>query len=226
MAEPPVHLLTALRASDRADLEAIAVARRYRAGTTVFCEGEPSDNVVVIEQGRAKVTSVGVDGKEVVLSVVGAGEIVGELAGLDGALRSATLTTLEPAKVLLVRGDAFSSYLATHPAVAKLLLVVVAQRLRQADQRAVEFATLDVIGRLCRRLAELVDAWGEPIDGGGIALALPLTHDDLAAWTASSREAVTKALASLRERGMVETHRRRIVVLDLDAVRRSGRLVR
>jgi CRP-like cAMP-binding protein len=221
-----VDLLTMLRAADRDDLEQIGVSRRYRTGTTVFCEGEPSDNVVIIEHGRAKVTSVGIDGKDIVLSVVGDGEIVGELAALDGQVRSATLTTLEPAKMMLVRGDAFSSYLATHPAVAKVLLLIVAQRLRQADQRAIEFATLDVNGRLCRRLAELVDAWGEPSDGGSIELSLPLTHDDLAGWTASSREAVTKALANLREHGLVETHRRRIVVLDLAAVRRGGRLAR
>jgi CRP/FNR family transcriptional regulator, cyclic AMP receptor protein len=221
-----VDLLSSLREADREDLRCLAVSRRYRAGTAIFCEGEPSDNVVIIEDGRAKVTSVGVDGRDVVLTVVGQGEIVGELAGLDGGLRSATLTTLEPATVLLVRGDGFASYLATHPAVATVLLRVLAQRLRQADQRAIEFATLDVSGRLCRRLAELVEAWGEPVDGGAVELRLPLTHDDLAAWTASSREAVTKALAGLRERGLVETHRRRIVVVDLPAIRRRGLLLR
>jgi CRP-like cAMP-binding protein len=221
-----LDLLKALRVSDRDDLRSLGVPRRYRAGTTVFCEGEPSDSVVIIERGRAKVTSVGVDGRDVVLSIVGDGEIVGELAALDGRLRSATLTTLDPASVLLVRGADFASFLATHPAVATMLLVVVAERLRQADQRAVEFASLDVDGRLCRRLAELVDAWGEPADSGAVELHLPLTHEDLAAWTASSREAVTKGLASLREAGLVETHRRRIVVLDVTGVRRRGRLVR
>jgi CRP-like cAMP-binding protein len=220
-----VDLLRALRPEDRADLERLAVVRDYRDGTTVFCEGDPSDTVVIFERGRGKVTSAGADGREVVLSVVGDGEIVGELAGLDGGLRSATLTVLEPATVLLVRGDAFASYLATHPAVAKVLLAVLAQRLRHADQRAVEFATLDVPGRLCRRLAELVDVWGEPGAEGAVALRLPLSHDDLGSWTASSREAVTKGLGELRRRGLVETHRRRIVVLDIEAVRRRAGLV-
>jgi CRP-like cAMP-binding protein len=190
---------------------------------TVFCEGEPSDNVVVVVAGRGKVTSAGVDGQEVVLSIVADGEIVGELAALDHRVRSATLTTLEPTRMLLVRGDEFASYLATHADVAILLLRVVADRLREADRRAIEFATLDVLGRLCRRLAELAAVWGEPVDGQSVQIRLPLTHDDLAAWTASSREAVTKAFAALRRSGWVETHRRRVVVLDLPAVQRRGR---
>jgi CRP-like cAMP-binding protein len=203
-------------------LEALAIRRRYRAGTTVFSQGDPSDNVGIILEGRAKVTSADLAGHEIVLSVVGEGEIVGELAALDGRVRSATLTTLEPAELLLLRGDAFTSFLATHPSLAVILLRVAAQRLRDADQRSLEFASLDVLGRVCRRLSELVDLWGEPVDGH-VELRLSLTHDDLAAWTAASREAVTKALATLRERGWVETHRRRIVVLDTAAVRRRGR---
>src|SRR4029077_4599894 len=146
--------------------------RHYRDGTTVFCEGEPSDNVVILESGRGKVTSAARDGRDVVLSLVAAGEIVGELAALDGGLRSATLTVLEPARILLVRGDAFASYLATHPAVSRVLLVVMAERLRRADQRAVEFATLDVTGRLCRRLCDLVDVWGEPGPDGAVEVLL------------------------------------------------------
>jgi CRP-like cAMP-binding protein len=216
-----VDLLGALRPDDRAALEAVAVRRRYRAGTTVFSQGEPSDSVGIIVAGRAKVTRADEAGHEIVLSVVGTGEIVGELAALDGHLRSATLTTLEPAELLLLRGDVFVSFLATHPNLTVLLLRVVAQRLRDADQRSIEFASLDVLGRLCRRLTELVDAWGESVDGR-IELRLSLTHDDLAAWTAASREAVTKALAGLRQRGWVETHRRRIVVLDGAAIRRRG----
>jgi CRP/FNR family cyclic AMP-dependent transcriptional regulator len=217
-----MDLLAALRPDDRADLNQLAVRRQYPAGTTVFCEGDPSDSIVIFERGWAKVTSAAADGRDVVLSVVGEGEIVGELAGLDGAVRSATLTVLEPATVMLVRGDAFASFLATHPAVAKILLIVIAQRLRHADQLAIEFATLDVLGRLCRRLTELIDAWGEPGTGASVEVPLPLSHDELGAWTASSREAVTKALAELRRRGLVETYRRRIVVLDPAAVRRRA----
>jgi CRP-like cAMP-binding protein len=221
-----VNLLGALRADDRAELERLTVSRRYRVGTTVFCEGDPSDTVVIVERGMAKVTSAGADGRDIVLSVVGAGEIVGELAALDGGTRSATLTVLEPADVLLVRGDAFASFLATHPAVSRVLLAVIARRLRDADQRAVEFATLDVTGRLCRRLAELMDVCGRPRDDGTVEVCLPLSHEELAGWTASSREAVTKTLADLRRRNVVETYRRRILVLDPAAVRRGAGLDR
>ena len=218
-----MNILESLRGTDRVDLERLAVARGYRAGTTVFCEGDPSDGIVVVVSGRAKVTGAGVDGQDVVLSVVREGEIVGELAGLDHRVRSASLTTLEPARLLFVRGDDFASYLATHPNVTALLLRVVAERLRDADRRVIEFATLDVLSRLCRRLVELVDYWGESCDDGRVEIRLPLTHDELAAWTASSREAITKAFAVLRRRGWVETHRRRVVVINPPALKRQAR---
>jgi len=98
---------------------------------------------------------------------------------------------------------------------------MLSSRLRDADRKRIEFGAYDTLGRLATRLLELVERFGEPTERG-VRIALPLTQDELAGWIGSSREAVARALQALRARGYVETRRRTIVVLDLDALRRRA----
>jgi CRP/FNR family transcriptional regulator, cyclic AMP receptor protein len=98
---------------------------------------------------------------------------------------------------------------------------MVAGRLRYADSQQTQFATHDVVGRVAQRLVELGERFGAA-DGGRIEIALPLSQEELAAWTGSSREAVSKALQLLRSLHVVETGRRHITVLDPEALRRRA----
>ncbi|GAA3308369.1 hypothetical protein GCM10020219_009520 [Nonomuraea dietziae] len=75
---------------------------------------------------------------------------------------------------------------------------------------------------MATRLVELAERYGEQTSTG-LRVALPLSQDELAGWTGASREAVSKALRTLRDRGLIETGRRRVVVHDLDGLRRRAR---
>jgi CRP-like cAMP-binding protein len=181
-------------------------------------EGEASDHVVVLLAGRAKVSSYTADGKEVVLAVRGPGELLGDFSALDGATRSATVSALEPIEALIIPSERFVGYLEDHARLAILLLQTWSRRVRDADRKRVEFGAYDTPGRVARRLLELVDRYGEG-DGSGMRIDLSLTQDELAGWTGSSREAVSKALREFRDRGWIETGRRTIKVLDVQALR-------
>jgi CRP/FNR family transcriptional regulator, cyclic AMP receptor protein len=98
---------------------------------------------------------------------------------------------------------------------------MVARRLRYADSQQSQFATHDVVGRVAQRLVELADRFGSERDGR-IEVALPLSQEELAAWTGSSREAVSKALQQLRSLRIVETGRKHVTVLDAAALRRRA----
>jgi CRP-like cAMP-binding protein len=104
------------------------------------------------------------------------------------------------------------------PGAALALLRVVIARLRDSDNLRAEFGARDALGRVASRLAELAETAGEPC-ADGIRIAMPLTQEDLAQWVAASREAVARALASLRRRHLITTARREIVVTDLDGLR-------
>jgi CRP-like cAMP-binding protein len=208
-----------LPAPERAALHACGTARHFRPGDALFHEGDPSDWVLLVERGRVKIASVTADGKDVVLALRGPGEVVGELSALDGLPRSATASALDAVDARVVRADGFRAFLAEHPSAALLLLSAVCGRLRDSDRRRVEFVALDATGRLATRLVGLAEQFGTPGADGTVRIDVAITQGDLAGWTGSSREAVGKALAALRSRGLVATSRRSITVLDLERLR-------
>jgi CRP-like cAMP-binding protein len=207
-----------LKSSEFDDLLSRGVRRPFRRGGFIMTEGEASDHVVVLLAGRAKVSSYTADGKEVVLAVRGPGELLGDFSALDGAPRSATVSALEPIEALIIPSERFIDFLQHHARLAVLLLQTWSHRVRDADRKRVEFGAYDTPGRVARRLLELVERYGEG-DGEVMRISLSLTQDELAGWTGSSREAVSKALREFRDRGWIETGRRSINVLDVEALR-------
>jgi CRP-like cAMP-binding protein len=215
--------LDALTAEEAAHLRAAGRQRTYGAGVTIVHEGDDAGPVVVLLRGRAKVSTAGGAGRQAILSVCGPGDLIGELSAVDDGPRSASVTTLEPVEALLLPGSAFAAVVERRPRIALVILRMVAGRLREADAGQAQLGTQDVVGRVSQRLAELADRFGEPMDGR-IEIALPLSQEELAAWAGASREAVSKALQVLRSVHVVETGRRRITVLDIDALRRRAAL--
>ena len=212
-AEIPDNFLDALTADEAADLRSRAVTRRFRRGATLMSQGEAPGRVLVIEEGRAKVTAITEDGRELVLAFDGPGDLLGELSALGGSPRVATVRALEPLSALAISSGDFEAFLDAHPRVALVILRVVIARLRVADRQQVEFAAYQTVTRVARRLIELAQRYGEK-SGDGILITLPISQEELAGWAGASREALTKALHDLRAVGLIETRRRHITVLD------------
>jgi CRP-like cAMP-binding protein len=208
-----------LPAVERAALHARGTARHYRAGSTLFNEGDLSDWVVLLTEGRVKVSAAAAQGREVLLAVRGPGQLLGELSAVDAGPRSATVTAIDPVDARIITGDGFREFLAANPATSLLFLRTVSSRLRDSDRRRVEFVGLDTVGRVAGRLVELALEHGVASAGAGTRIDLPLSQDELAGLTGASREAVSKALRLFRSRGWITTGRRCITVIDLDSLR-------
>jgi CRP-like cAMP-binding protein len=190
--------------------------RRYPAQSILFFEGDDAHDVVVVRTGELKV-ALTVEGREVLLDVLGNGDVVGELSAVDGRPRSATATALTAVEVIAIPASAFMNFLIEHPGAGLILMRCVTGRLRDASRRQVEYGALDAIGRVCRRLVEMIDRYGQPA-GTGVEIRGPLTQGDIASWAGLSRESVVKALHSLRTLGWVTTTSHSITVVDVDAV--------
>jgi CRP-like cAMP-binding protein len=211
-----------LTAAEADDLRSVGRTRSYGANVTLFHQGDDAGPVMVLLAGRVKVTAPTSAGREVIVAVRGPGDLLGEMSAIDGEPRSGTVATLEPVEVLMVPGSAFAAFLERRPRVALVILRMVAGRLRYADSQQADFATHDVVGRVASRLVELCERFGASEQEGRIEVALPLSQEELAAWTGSSREAVSKALQLMRSLRILETGRRRVTVLDLEALRRRA----
>jgi CRP/FNR family cyclic AMP-dependent transcriptional regulator len=215
----PAAFADALEPDELAELRGAASTRRYPRGDTLFHHGDEAGSVLLLVSGHVKVAEVTAEGREVILAFPGPGDLVGELAAIDGEPRSGTVRALDDVEALVISGDAFRAFLERRPRVALVLLRTVTGRLRTADRQRVDYAVHDVVGRLALRLVELCDRFGAE-EERGVRIGLALTQDELAAWAGASREAVAKAMHLLRNLGWIETDRRRVVVLDLPALRR------
>jgi CRP/FNR family transcriptional regulator, cyclic AMP receptor protein len=216
-----LRFLNALKREQVDALRALGRSRRFSVGSRLFHEREPGDAVLVLLSGRVKLSSTTENGREALLGIREPGELIGEMSAIDGAPRSATATALEPVEVLALSSEAFVAYLERTPDVALLLVRMLNRRLRDADRKRTEFLAQDTVGRVCSRLVELAERFGEAgEDGTDIDLAI--TQEDLAGWTGSSREAVIRALRTLRELGWIATRRRGVTLLDVEMLRRRA----
>jgi CRP/FNR family transcriptional regulator, cyclic AMP receptor protein len=218
MDESDAPFVARLSVDELAALRRRAVARRFARGATIVHQGEVPGRVVLIERGYAKVTATTEDGKEIVLSFRGPGDIVGESAALSGEPRTATVRALEPIDALAVAVGDFEAAIEEQPRIALVLLRVVIARLKEADRQAFEFAAFHTIERVARRLVELAERFGEPCDGG-VRISLRISQEELAGWAGASREATSKALHDLREIGLIDTERRQVTVHSVDGLK-------
>lgn len=214
--------LEALSVEETEAVQAVGMRRTYGAHVTLFHQGDEAGAVILVLRGRVKVATLSEGGREAIVAVRGPGDLLGELAAIDDGPRSMTVTTLEPVDVLLLPRSDFSALLEERPRLALVILRMVAGRLRYADAQQAQFATHDVVGRLAQRLVELCDRFGARRERG-IEIDLPLSQEELASWVGASREGVSKAFQLLRSLRIVETGRRRVTVLDLDALERRAR---
>lgn len=213
--------LACLSSEEARELRSRGVTRSFLSGAALFHERQVSDKVVVLLSGRVKLSCTTDDGKEVLLAIRGPGDLLGELSAIDGEPRSAAGTAIEPVEALTVAATDFTSFIGRNPRVALLILRMLSGRLRDADRKRVEFAAQDAVSRVAGRLVELCERFGEQGERG-IRINLPISQEELAGWAGASREAVSKALKTLRELGWIETHRRSLTVLDLEALRRRA----
>lgn len=205
-----------LEPQDWSALELIGRTRAFARGSALMYQGESGERVMVLLDGRVKVTRATGDGHEMLLSIGGPGEILAELPRIDGEPRLTSVIALEPAQALAIDPGGFQRYLQSSPSVMLALLEVFSHRWRDAVLKRAEFSS-DTIGRLAARLVELAERYGTKSERG-IVIGLPLSQDELGSWVGASHAGLSKALQVLRELGWIETERRRIIVRDLDAL--------
>jgi CRP-like cAMP-binding protein len=218
---PPESFLGGLTDADFAALRAIATVRSYDPGAVVLREGDRPSSVLTVLAGTVKLTKTASSGREIVLELRGAGEVVGELGAIDGRSRSASVVALGEVEALVAPADRFNALLQERAGLAHRLLVTVVARVREAASRQLELGTADVVGRVCRRLAELAVSHGETIEGG-VLVRGAVSQQELADWAGVSRDGVVRALGELRALGWLETGRQRLVIRNLDAVSRRS----
>jgi CRP/FNR family transcriptional regulator, cyclic AMP receptor protein len=218
-----VALFQGLPAEQVSKIEARLSRRTLPAGANVITAEDPSDTVYVVLKGSVKVYVTRSDGTAVILAILGAGEIVGEMSVADSLGRSANVTTLEETSFLLLDRRSFRASVEELPTMALNLTNILSRRLRLANAHLRSVAAMDVPGRVAAQLLALAQEYGEPSSTNGTLIPLPLTQSDLAALVGASRVRVNQAIAFFKKRRYLSLGTdRRITVHDADALARRA----
>lgn len=217
MSDPPVDALSsvplfdALSPSKRQQLIAASRVRRYPKGQVLCSEGDPGDDLFVLEEGRVRICRFAPNGQEIVLAEAAAPAAFGELALLDGAPRAATVIADSAVQVRYLHRQAVLDLLYEEPAVAVAMLRSMATMVRATNERLGDILALDVPGRLAK--------WLLAHAGADARLVLDQSQEELARSIGTTRVTVNRLLHQFARGGLIEMRDHQVRILDPEALR-------
>jgi CRP/FNR family cyclic AMP-dependent transcriptional regulator len=198
--------------------------RNFPASTNVIAAEERGEGVYAILSGTAKVYVNDADGSEVIIAILGPGEVVGEMSLADSLGRSANVLTLERSSFLRMDRRTLLASMDESPVIARNLADILSRRLRLANVHARSLAVLDVQGRVAAQLLAFASEYGEGMPDGNTRIPLLLTQGDLAALVGASRASVNQPIAYFRKQGAISFDgKHRITIHDAEALERRAR---
>lgn len=183
-----------------------AVQRRFKARTVLMSEGEMTDALYIIVEGKVRAFVSNADGREVVLSTMGPGEYFGELA-FDEGPRSASIITLEPCRLLVVPREDFVGFVRSSPAFTTHFILRLIGRIRTLTNSVRSLALMDAYGRVARLLVE-----SSVTQDGMQMVPEKLTQTNIASRVGCSREMVSRIFKDLVQGGYISVEPDRIVI--------------
>ena len=183
-------------------IAAVAKTRRYGKDDVVFHADESGDVFCLIREGQVKVTMISPEGKEIILSILAAGDFFGEMALFDNEPRSATVIAIEPLEVVSIWRSDFLHILSENFSITQKVLGELSKRLRNASNRIESLATMDVYGRLARFFLDLARQSGKVLENDYVAVIRP-THQAIANMIGTSRETVSRLIHDLMKQNLL-----------------------
>src|SRR5918998_48660 len=207
-----VPLFSELSPGELERIARVAVPRSFPKGVRVFHEGDHSDACYIVRTGDLRVTREHPDGRAIALATLGPGDIFGELAMLDGEVRSASVEALSDSELLALPASDVRALLAGSAEITSKLVVALPRPLREPNERTARQSFQTVPSRVAGVLSQLIaeEAPGEGRDG----VTIRMTQADLAQLAGTSRESVSRFLAVLDRAGVVRVGRGRVTVLE------------
>jgi CRP/FNR family cyclic AMP-dependent transcriptional regulator len=217
-----IPIFASLGNEDRRSLARQIDRRSFRKGTLLFRRGETGDALYIIIRGQIRIFASTRKGNEITLALLGPGEFFGEMALLDRQTRSANAETTEDTELHVLDRDNFFSFLMHKESALRALLHALSQRLRRTDDLLTEACFLQISHRLARKLVELSEKVSAA-EGAPASYNICTTQREIAGLIGATRESVNKELTVLRRKGLVQTFRNRIIIRDLERLKRRTR---
>jgi CRP-like cAMP-binding protein len=186
--------------------------KRYAKGDVVCRRNEPGDSLMLVLAGRLKITNLNADGREVVLNFLGAGDINGEIAVLDGKERTANAIAIEDSEAFVVYSRDLLPIITAHSQVMLEIAQILCEKLRAASA-IIEDNTLEMRARVAKGLLRLAQQLGRT-SKDGIRLDLGVSQTELGNYLSLSRANVSRQLGQLKDAKVLRIQGSQIVIVD------------
>ncbi len=203
------------------EVEALATTAREqscRAREYVFHEGDPALWLCLVKTGHVRIVRHSRAGKDVVLELLGPGEIFGGVAVIERRPYPAAAQTAEPSVVVKIPADVVVGLAERHPSVVREMALLIGRRLRAAHDSVKSLSVEPVESRLAATLLRLADREGVRTQGG-VELPFHLTRQNLADMSGTTVETAIRVVSRWLRDDVVEDRGGRLVVRDRDALR-------
>jgi len=208
-------LLKHLDQGEFENLLEFAKLRRARAGEVLFQKGDPGDGLLAILKGRIKISTLSAEGREVVLNIMGPGELFGEIALIDGKARTADATVMEDAELVVIDARDFLPFIESRPQIASRLLIMLCDRVRWVNDLYEDAVFRHLPARLAKHLIRLGETFGAEGDEG-LTIGIKLSQQDLGNLMGATRESVNKQMRAWVTDGVISVDQGRITIRDRD----------
>lgn len=189
-------------------LKALTHEFNYAKHSVIISQGEQSNSLYIVLEGRLKVFVSDQEGRQALLAFLGTGDFFGELSLLDDQPRSASVMAVTSIRLLCLTQEGFHEFIEAHPENLMPMLKIMAQRLRKLDDTISSLSTLDVYGRVARTLINEAEEQNEQI------IVPRITHQEIAEMVGSSREMVSRIMKDLRTGGYISLNSRKQIIIE------------
>lgn len=207
-----VSLFESLSDQEIEVLSEVTITRNFNRDSVIILAEEEGDTLFIIRKGQVKVSILSEEGREVILTLMGAGSVFGELSLLDGKPRSANVIATDDTELIMLRRPDFVQLIYKVPQIATALLAELASRLRKTDRQIEGLALLDVTSRISETLLQLASEQGVETEAGVVIQNRP-THQELANMSGTTRETVSRVLKRLESQAYIACKGRTITIL-------------
>jgi CRP/FNR family cyclic AMP-dependent transcriptional regulator len=213
-----VDLFAGLSIAELKEISRTLPMQSCQVGGLITSPDDDSERLYIVKRGRVRLYRLTPDGKQLTLEILDKGRIVGRMGWLGQQLTDVYAEAVEDALICSFTPAELQRLIDRFPSVGVNIIRYMSDRLAASEREREIMAFRSVQQRLAVRLLELVERFGRTEDGG-MAIDARLTQQELADMIGTSRETLATTMSLLRERGLVEMHSQRVVVLDADGLR-------
>lgn len=200
-------------------LEAIMAPKRAKAGTVLFWEGEPGGKLIYVRSGKVMLRKTTEDGKSLILSILQAGDLIGELGGGQGIVHGYSAEVMDNAELGIIAWKDIDMLLVQHSDMALPFMNWMALNHRVTESKLRDLLLFGKPGALASTLIRMANSFGVAGEDG-IRINLKLTNTEMAEFIGTTRESVNRMLNGLKEEGTIDMQGGRIVIRDLNALKK------